>query len=513
MAEDQPSRFEQEIDKKRKRDNAAPDTASFAGLNSATGTGNVLAGEVLEGTPAPDTNYSFKLPPMTGIRQLAKSNDMKEMLKNLISADVPVMFQTMMMVENGAATGYLGSMNTLNDILSNQMQASALNMQINDAIDHDGSLGLNHQFARSAYRSMDSKNKGVWPAALMFASGDSFNDDKNTKFNTYEENPNPAGAAQPDLKDPTETQTKDDQPLLLSELLFPRTNYVELENMVKIDMQDWVGDIKITDKQDQRAKTSKKKGEFIAAEKLQSAPQPVSGDPLKTTYPLKRFQYQLKVWENLHEVMKQYCKFKKQNPNSGTYIFEKKRPSDAIEDRNFEEIQAFDIKIQVNLIDQFFKLMVARKPIEEIDCNSFKGDKNTMPLDISSAGGGSNFDSCDGEQAKTCLRNRVLWEITSRVASSRTNEFYLKLWRAAYRSTHNLPHLQMPLTTLFCRNLSLGEPCDPELVFLDDLQVNRHEWVEWLSKFSKLAQGQGGSSVFRPLSSSVNNIGAASAAN
>lgn len=503
------SDLEKMISEQERRDIPVKNMASSAAITESEGK----VEEVLKETPAPNAPNTMKLPPMTGIRQLAKSPEMRDMLKKLIVADVPVMVQTMMMVENGAATGYLGSMNTLNGLLSNTMQAGQLNMQINSAIDHDGSLGLNRQFAESAFRSMrfSDGNEGVWPAALMWASGDRFDDSKDKQFTTFRENKNPAGANAADLvQNPSKAATTAGE-TKLSDLIFPTPTSGESQAL-KTDLLDWVGDLKTTSNPKNNS-TDQPKTEFIEAN---TPNDPVlNGPPFANAFAKKRFIFQQIVWENLHKVMEQYCNFKKNNPNNGVYIFDKKRASDEIQDENFQKIQSFDIQVQINLIDQFFKLMMARRPLEEIDCSSFKGDRDTMPFDVTSGGGGggsTKFDSCDGENAKKCLRNRILWEITTRVAESKLNHYYRILWQGTYRNTNFSPHLEDALTRLFCTNLALGQPCDPELVFTDNIQQNRHEWLAWLNKFSKLAQGQGGSSVFRPLSSSINNIGAASQA-
>lgn len=478
----------------------------------------------LQTAPNPEfTVNSLKLPPMMGFRQLARSQEMKNMLKNLIAADVPVMMETMMMVENGAATGYLGSINTIGTLLSNTVQASDLNMKMLDAADSTGQLS--RAYVASAVNSMkfSDGNREVWPAALMFASGDTFRQDKDAQLSAFRENQKPAGADPSDVT-ASATSAQSAQPeVKLSDKLFPGDS-----GGVKQEVLDWVGDLVITSNADaggpgQTAHTITTRYRPVPALRDKSnfmgPPQP--GQFHGPAWDVMRFEQRKEVWKHINQVMRQYCTFKKSNPNYNTYIFEKKHPADAIAPENWLGVQAVDIQVTLNLVDQFFKLMLSRKPIDEIDCDSFSGDESTMPLSgraaimamsstNTTAGAAAGFDDCSGANARTCLRNVVLFEITKYIAESNVTHIYRGLWdkiSAGFQTNQDTESLG---NYLFCHNLQLGWPCVPTSEMDTRREQNRQEWIIFLNTFSKLAQGQGGSSVFRPSQNNLSSFTAGS---
>ena len=56
-------------------------------------------------------NVSIVFPPLKGLSQILNSSVTKDLLKELTASETTVLMQTYMMVENGAATGFMGGMN------------------------------------------------------------------------------------------------------------------------------------------------------------------------------------------------------------------------------------------------------------------------------------------------------------------------------------------------------------------------------------------------------------------
>lgn len=492
----------------------APDksTASSPALSRST----TAKGAVVPDRAPEFSTESMKLPPMMGFRQMAKSAPMKTMLKELITADVPVMFQTMMMVENGAATGFMGSMNTIGGLLSNTVQTSDLNMRMLDAADPSGRAS--REYVASAYRSMrfDDGNKGIWPAALFWASGDTLEAEPNENFGKFTKNPNDAGATAADLEsNATGAVVPATKPVLLSEQLFPANSGSANSNAAKLKeaMLKWVGDINTQVEADKGNRWLKMKYTSVPAQADQTQLMGPTNSCIDhpTALESKRCEKEYEVWKHLNAVMKQYCEFKQKNPNDGKDIFQKTKPADSINTEDWAGVQAFDVQVTINFVDQFFKLMQARRPIEEIDCSSFKGDKDSMPSGITNTSSGTNFDSCDGAQAKTCLRNVVLYEVTKKIAESLLLTYFEVLWNHTYAAAADKPDVQDMTKYLFCDSLKMGWPCEPGPDFDRQRDENRQEWVIFLNNFSKLAQGQGGSSVFRPNSNNLSTFSAGAA--
>jgi hypothetical protein len=117
------------------------------------------------------------LKPMQGTIQLADSEDVQKMLKSLIAKKVPTLYQTMMMVENGAATGFIGSMQTINGLLDATIQTSSLQLQMYDAFDNTG-LGKK-AYGKAIYDNLQKpQQKNAWPLALWAANEDVVDPDK-----------------------------------------------------------------------------------------------------------------------------------------------------------------------------------------------------------------------------------------------------------------------------------------------------------------------------------------------
>jgi hypothetical protein len=488
--------------------------------------------QVISGVSPKTVLREFKVPPMVGFQQMAGSKPVKNMLKKLITAEVPVMFQTMMMVENGAATGYIGSMNTVGSLLSNTIQASQLQMDMYDALDTTGEK--KREMVASSFESMtrNNQNKNIWPAALMYSLGDRLEATGTPvpQWTAFSENPTGYGSGAGDLKPKNSPSGGDagksfaaknasaggakaaESRNLLSERLFDDTQD-EQGKKIKAALLQWVGDRDITTEPvpDSQFASETDPATIDATEK------PQGNEPKGNIYKLLMHRTNVELWKHINKVMKVYCEHKKSPENYEKELFKKKRPSEALEEKAKEawaKIHSFDIRFSINLVDQLFKLFVGRKPIGEVNCNTFEGDRESMPSlnqseeVSSSAGTADTFDSCEGANAKTCIRNIIMFKIVQFISISQVNHYYRSLWLGSNMRTKegsDRKHLDM----LFCFQLKFaGEqsewPCDASHELSLRIEQNSMSWVEFINQLSKLAQGQGGSSIFRSGGASTN---------
>lgn len=477
---------------------------------------------IIDAAPPKHDDVTIKVPPMLGFQQIANSGSTKEVLKRLVTSDVSVFYQTMMMVENGAATGFMKSMDTVGSLLSNTVQTTQLQMALFDANDPSGEK--KDRFLKSAYTSATGQNEGFWPAALWWGMGDKVEKEPK-KPKDVVDNPKPGGSNAGDYAPPSSSggtggtggtgspaPTKNDA--LLSERIFPNgstssgggsgsgsSSTGEVRDMLKDAMLKWVGDYKLN-ATNTSIITNKTDEEWIDGTEINSGSSGgagTSGEKPVSIYEVFRKKTKEDIWKHFNAAMKEYCQFKKTNSdNLGKEIFEKTRPSEKISEEHWSRIFSLDVRPSINLIDQIFKLFMGRRNVEEVDCNDFQGTADTMPeTPNASAGSGTIFDSCS-DKPKKCLRNIVLYRVVSFIAESQVNYYYRWLWDGLISQAQEVPDKE-DLALLFCNQLRLSQyPCEPGHDFNLRLENNRLAWVEFSNKLSKFAQGQGGSTVFRP---------------
>ncbi len=485
----------------------------------------VLSGPVDEEFPVshvapPAYNEIPKLPPMKGFRQMADSPVMKKMLKKLITAEVPVMYQTMMMVENGAATGFIGSMNTVSNLMSNTVQSQQFQLDLFDAAVSDNEH--KRAYVQSVFKSQseDQKNQDIWPAALFYASGDDLEGTTSQpnpdikRFEQFTKNPRPAGSSPHDLAQMasnggakasgTNAPATSQAEFKLSEIIF-RAQDGETQppgdlNEFKRDLREYVGDYGF--KSNPKNGTDKVQHILTGPTKVSSSG---SSSNSKIGYKLKLKETQDEVWKKLNKVMLDYCNFTWTNKNYTKSPFDKERPSSQIQPEEWKVIQARDFHITVNVVEQYFKLFFPQH-IAEKDCtDSFKPESDfPARQDIEKDSG--SFDACKGDK-KICLRKTVLIALTEFVSKSRTEFFFLDLWRITAMRASIAQNFVREAQYLFCANLQLGMTgCDPAQNFEARITRNNQRWWEFIEKLGTLAQGQGGTGVFRPSSSNLSGV-------
>jgi hypothetical protein len=522
-----------------------------ADTNGAIPSGGAQGGETAEtvnsadaDTKSPEQHIaSVRFPAMKGVRGLAESADMKKWLKGMISAEVPVMFQTMMMVENGAATGFMGSMQTISGVMDNQIQAAQLELRMREALDPSGRKVL--EYVKAVPRGMKETEKELaWPVGLMVASGDRFDTDPikpQAKVEvTAAADPKPANLTDAfrNNQDPTAPLPGaagglaggvGSGPISLVDLLFPDAAGASPEErqrdqQIKDNIKKYIGDLtyKKTDETTERV-YEQEKHNFVPAV---ATPDP--GDTIifhydaakrafeiRRSFHLRVWENQTKVWDAWYKILGQYCKFKASNENINKPIFQKVGPFSNLSPEDRDAASSRDLKLTNNIVDRLFKLHLQTTNYEEstkITCD-FEGKqyKETMPGDSKPAS--ETFDNCK-DHPRQCNRNKVILALVEKVAVSRTIEEFKQWYSAMMMKAAGQAGSFMMLKSerLVCYSLggqTAGEygGCDP-LDYLERLGYDNQEaWLEEVEKLGKLAQGIGGSNSLRGSGSALTDTG------
>ena len=228
-------------------------------------------------------------------------------------------------------------------------------------------------------------------------------------------------------------------------------------------------------------------------------------------YSSLEIKYVKKAWTGLQTILLEYCKFKKNNQNYGKEIFQKERPADLFTRGQADETtpcsgsalracardaSAPDITLSVQFVDQVMRLMIASRDFSDqnFQCDSiFDVNGQNMP-DSPEMPQQQTFDNCEGQGAKHCFRNKVLYNAVRIIALSKTlhtAKFDISLLQGLDTKMHD----QAGLETLVHGALD-GVNVDTAL------EENREIWVQFSNWLSKLAQGQAAGSVYRPVVSS-----------
>jgi hypothetical protein len=277
-------------------------------------------------------NVNIVLPPLKGLQQIMDSSVTKTLLKDLTASEAAVLMQTYMMVENGAATGFMGSMNIGSNLMTNLLDTQNYQLALLEASDDTGKMKKAY-VARVAQEMQGGANKDVWPAALYVASGE---DGKKPQEKMQDL---AAGEKAYDLGSLTATNagsplasgasSKDSQ--LFTELLFvnntgssaastPSNGFglitssqpssssyknQQLEDLKK-DFRDLVGDVEI--------KMTSGPSKYARNVDLNFIAPKVDNDGRRGVAAVNWQEVQV-VWENLHVILAEYCQWKQSNPN------------------------------------------------------------------------------------------------------------------------------------------------------------------------------------------------------
>lgn len=450
-------------------------------------------------------NVNIVLPPLKGFRQLADAAPIQQMYKELINKSVPVLVQTMMMVENGAATGFIGSMNMVSNLMNNTIQTQQFQLELMNITDDTGQM--KYAYAGAIKKAFDNKIIESWPAALYVANGDSATGDKIGTFTELKPNKKPfTSDDNPNAKSKGATPAPDakDEKSFVEEILLPEE---------KIDTTDEAGFPAAQDRNEQIKELRKDVLENVGNLKIVSKADDKDGIAriVTITYvePTKKENNQSglsriaghetkKVWENLNELMHQLCKFKQGNENNGLEPIAKKTASTGAgwTPEMWKDASAPDIEIKQNILEQIFLVSRLSTDLSELKCDTeFPSGKGLeVPfLDKFAPADEKNPDLCikKGEKVTPCLRFKALYNMASIIGNSRTLHRYELLMAKTDKYAMD-PMMERMLTQLFDRILG-----DDEIgVFIDK---NRDRWAELILYMARYMQGQQGSGgTFKP---------------
>jgi hypothetical protein len=461
---------------------------------------------------------SVSIRPMQGFQQIADSDVVKKMLKEQITKKVPVMYQTMMMVENGAATGFIGAMNNVGNLLDSTMQASNLQLAMYDAFDDMDIQKRNYQ--KALLVEMEKNHQNSWPSALWAAAADSLEQSDVTPMPTeYKSDhkasggPKPTTLNSPDAESAettlVDTVFKEDPP---KEGESSEGSYKNQEiRQWKEDFREMIGDIKFR-KED-------KDGFEVDDWEFDN---PVE-DGRKAID--KRSQERAKeAYKGMLQILRETCNFKNKDENYKKPIFEKAKPSDLLSQTrggwfnsgftylggdNLSEARknasAPDMPLTVNFIDALYSVAVGQADLSGAswssggECGQIFNENKEMPDESPDAAkeSGLGLEACKNG---TCLAHRIIAEAARFIGRSRVYHEYVLLIRTTFRLVpFNDPNRKF-VNALIEENLNY---INLESAMAD----NRERWINFTNKLSAIAQARVGSTVFRPQSGNVTSTG------
>jgi hypothetical protein len=472
------------------------------------------------------SSVNMVLPPLKGFQQLSDSEALKDMFKGMVVAQVPVLFQTYMMVENGAATGYMGGLNAVSNIMSNTMQTQDYQLKLLELTDDTGKM--KEAYIQKVKDSFKQNKEGGWPAALYAASGDSAKFQKDQGMKQFTE-----GEAY-DLKWlPSDKQGGGDaSKRLLSDLLFLKqedpqanqagsgtgggsTSYSNQDlDKLKREFVRLIGDVEIELKAEGGQNGGPGGGgpggawlrtlnmNFIAPEAKEE----------RRGVARENWSEVQVVWESVNKLLYDYCNFAKQNPNASRKTGKKYTAAtyDQIGGQNpdgsdpWEYTSAPDIPLTMSLLDALFHLVKKSNKVKKLNCDEFQQFRDDIPTtkDGGSGGGGNDVNLNDCGKSKGCLRNRLILHMAFIIARSRTLHTYRTMYLLSKRFSTD-PALSNLVDELFERTLS-GMNIDQEL------RSNRDSWERFTMFLAKVVQGESGAGAFlKPAGTNNSRAGSA----
>jgi hypothetical protein len=455
-------------------------------------------------------NVSIVLPPLKGLSQILNSSVTKDLLKELTASETTVLMQTYMMVENGAATGFMGGMNIGSNLMSNMLQAQDFQLKLMEATDDTGKM--KEAYVNRIATVMQEKNyKDVWPAALYIASGD---DGKAASAAPMQDLTKASGGVGPfNLKGIVADGATKDSPdrRTLSDMLFIKGtatggdkayfNDRERLEALREDFVTMVGDVEFVLNSNNSKLARDVQINFIA-------PKSLNGTDRRRGVAKVNWEEVKVVWQNFNLILYDYCKWKESNPNSGKKLpfdLETSITTDKIGQYNQEGVgtswdlsSAPDITMTMNVVDQVMKLYEDHRPSGALQCDGLKLDENDIPDEPNANSGDMNLNDCGKKQG--CLKNRVVLHISYMIARSRTLHTYRSLYNLSRRFVTE-PLAGELLDKLFDRTFS-GMDVNAEL------QSNRGRYFEFVEHMGKLTQGAlGAGPLLRPGSNEQSQLG------
>lgn len=468
------------------------------------------------------TEATFPLRNMQALGQMADSADLQKYFHALLRRRIPVGHMTMMMVENGAATGFMGALSGLSSVYDNTIQSHGLQLAQLQAFDHSG-LAVK-QYERSLAEQMQVEgHKDAYVHAMWATNADILDLDS--------ANQSPDRPKTPEYVYPlalADTRGAIIDPKINPGKMEPETVQPPKKRLSAIVFDDEIAKVSQSDDLTGRqhsndvAKIQSFKSESIElfgdveyqVENRNGTHirnmlyiEPASIDGRKAIDALDR-QYLESVWKNMQTILREYCTYKAQDSNYEKELYDKLRPASVLEDHKTERDNASapDIALTVPFVDQIFKLMVSGQALQKVDCTAlFNPSIDTMPSTVSAsatpaaalASSNDTFDDCKSEP-KRCLRNKVIYTAARLIARSRTLHHYLFAYQQILQFTRE-PQYQEQVGDLVDHALA-GVNLETEI------EDNRERWIGFTNFLSKLAQGSAsGSSLSSMISSGGSN--------
>ena len=451
-------------------------------------------------------NVNISLPPLKGLASILNSPVTKNLLKELTASEATVLMQTYMMVENGAATGFMGGMNIGSNLMSNMIQSQEFQLKLLEATDDTGKM--KEAYINKIAKEMQSgKNKDVWPAALYIASGDDGKAANAPQMSDLSDATNPYDlelvSAEGNTKNNKERRTLTDMlfvtgkedfmgPPSLGGSAYSNEKITELRK----DFVSLVGDVEIYLDSSQSKFARNVRITYKAPEAETAAA--ASGKGVRRGVARLNWEEVQVVWQNINTLMFEYCKWKESNPNTSKKPFEMETSTTTTQiggnksglGNPWELSSAPDITFTMNVLDQLMKLHMEHRPAGDYQCAELQLDEKDIPEE-GAASSGSQNDLNDCGPKKGCLKNRTVLHLSYMIARSRTLHTYRSLYTIASRFVTE-PLAGDLLNRLFNRTFS-GMNIDAEL------QANRGRYYDFVTHMSELTQGQlGAGPLLRP---------------
>jgi hypothetical protein len=451
-------------------------------------------------------NVNISLPPLKGLAQILNSPITKNLLKELTASEATVLMQTYMMVENGAATGFMGGMNIGSNLMSNMIQSQDFQLKLLEATDDTGKMKEAY-INKIAKEMQTGKNKDVWPAALYIASGDDGKAANAPQMSDLSAATNPYDlelvSAEGNTKSSKERRALSDMlfvtgkedfmgPPSLGGSAYSNEKITELRK----DFVSLVGDVEIY-LDSTKSKFARDVRITYKAPEAETAAGATGKGVRRGVARLNWEEVQV-VWQNINTLLFEYCKWKESNPNTNKKVFDMETSTTTTKiggsndglGNPWELSSAPDITFTMNVLDQLMKLHMEHRPVGEYQCDQLRLDEKGIPEEgAAPSGSQNNLNDCGPK--KGCLKNRVVLHLSYMIARSRTLHTYRSLYTISSRFVTE-PLAGDLLNRLFNRTFS-GMNIDAEL------QANRGRYYDFVTHMSELTQGQlGAGPVLRP---------------
>jgi hypothetical protein len=471
---------------------------------------------------------------------MADSKDLRAMLREMITSQAMTMHQTMMMVENGAATGFIGGMQTVSNLMSNMVESADLELSLKGITDPKGTKQL--AFANAIYKGMKQQQNGkqAWPLGLWFASGDDPKKALSQEQKADEFTPNPnngsldadslaavedqesslsaSGSSLTSGTDPEDTKTETE--IKLVETLLKDNGAAAESPGSQEYAKKYLGDV-VYKSERTDGPNSQTRTVFVPATGKANKKGATGGTSDKEIrgFEYRRWEIQKDVWNATYELLGKYCDFKQNNQNRSAEIFQKKTPASVVTKELLDKASSQGIRMTINLIDQLFKVFVGVNAAAPNDPTGLKCDftgkraEDTMPDEFKPQDG-EKIENCESDP-KNCVRNKWLFLITQIIAEDRTvNEFREAQEALINGALAQHPSFLVRVQEFVCTSLMADRSggndlrlCDPGIWLDIRAEANRQRWVNKIGEFSEWAQNVGGASNFNFKGQNVASMG------